>query len=117
MNRSAWKQWHHMHCFLRFIFTGYLQKYTASHHTNTLLKKGLEKAKELLKSGQLSVAGICTGIGFESHGSFSVLFKKYHGIAPKSYQTKAVQLQQKAKEQPRFVIPSCFLPPDPPEKK
>lgn len=82
-----------------------------------ITKKRLEKAKELLKTGQVSIFGICTGVGFESHGSFSVLFKKYHGIAPKSYQTKAVQLQQKAQEQPRYVIPSCFLPPDTSEEK
>ncbi|MES2330333.1 MAG: AraC family transcriptional regulator [Bacteroidota bacterium] len=82
-----------------------------------ITKKRLEKAKELLKIGQVSIFGICTGVGFESHGSFSVLFKKYQGIAPKSYQTKALQLQQKAKEQPRYVIPSCFLPPDTAEKE
>jgi AraC-like DNA-binding protein len=82
-----------------------------------ITKKRLEKAKELLKTGQVSIFGICTGVGFESHGSFSMLFKKYNGIAPKSYQTKALQLQQKAKEQPRYVIPSCFLPPDIPEQE
>ena len=82
-----------------------------------ITKKRLEKAKELLKTGQVSIFGICTGVGFESHGSFSVLFKKYNGIAPKSYQTKALQLQQKAQEQPRYVIPSCFLPPDTSEKE
>ena len=82
-----------------------------------ITRKRLEKAKELLKNGQLSVAGICTGIGFESHGSFSVLFKKHNGLAPKSYQVKAAQLHQKTKEQPRYVIPSCFLPPESSEEK
>ncbi|MEO8174612.1 MAG: AraC family transcriptional regulator [Sediminibacterium sp.] len=82
-----------------------------------ITKKRLQKAKELLKTGQVSILGICTGVGFESHGSFSVLFKKHHGIAPKSYQAKALQLRQKTKEQPRYVIPSCFLPPDTPEKE
>jgi AraC-like DNA-binding protein len=77
-----------------------------------ITKKRLQKAKELLKTGQFSVAGICTDIGFESHGSFSVLFKKHHGVTPKSYQIKALRLQQKAQEQPRYVIPSCFLSAD-----
>ncbi|MEO7531802.1 MAG: AraC family transcriptional regulator [Sediminibacterium sp.] len=82
-----------------------------------ITKKRLEKARQLLRSGSLSIAGICTDLGFASHGSFSVLFKKYNGMAPKPYQTKALQLLQKSNEQPRFVIPSCFLPPDSVEKK
>jgi AraC-like DNA-binding protein len=78
-----------------------------------ITKKRLEKAKELLKTGNITIAGICTGIGFESHGSFSMLFKKYCGIPPKEFQANATALQEKVKNEPRVAIPSCFIGPHP----
>jgi AraC-like DNA-binding protein len=58
-----------------------------------ITKKRLEKAKELLKTGNTTLTGICIGIGFESYGSFSILFKKHCGIPPKKYQANVMALQ------------------------
>jgi AraC-like DNA-binding protein len=78
-----------------------------------ITKKRLEKAKELLKTGNTTISGICNGVGFESHGSFSILFKKHCGMPPKEFQANATALQEKVKNEPRFAIPSCFIGPHP----
>ncbi len=82
-----------------------------------ITRKRLEKAKELLKTGEISISGVCTDVGFESHGSFTTLFKKHQGLAPKIYRDKVQLQQEKAKEQPRCFIPNCFLEPRLPGKE
>ncbi len=82
-----------------------------------ITKKRVEKAKQLLKTGTVTLSGICAGIGFESYGSFSLLFKKHSGLPPKTYQAKAAVVREKAKQEPRFVIPSCFLASHDPSEK
>lgn len=44
----------------------------------------LQKAVELLQTRQHTVTDVCRLLGFESHGSFSTLFKKQYGITPAS---------------------------------
>jgi AraC-like DNA-binding protein len=58
---------------------------------------------------QLTVSEICNNVGFESIGSFSVLFKKEIGVAPQNYRNKALLKKQQAEEQPRSFIPHCFI--------
>jgi AraC-like DNA-binding protein len=48
-------------------------------------------------------------VGFESLGSFSVFFKKEISFAPQCYRNMAWLKKQKAKEQPKAVIPHCFM--------
>lgn len=45
----------------------------------------LEKAKQLLRDGLISVSEVCDAIGFESVSSFSLLFKKSFGLAPAQF--------------------------------
>jgi AraC-like DNA-binding protein len=82
-----------------------------------ITKKRLAKAKELLRSGEVSIAGVCTDVGFESHGSFTVLFKKHNGSTPKIFRDKAQEKQQKAVTQPALYIPHCFMSPQTDEAK
>ncbi len=77
-----------------------------------LTKKRLGKARQLLSTGSLNISVVCTDIGFESHGSFSTLFKKYQGLSPQSYRDNALQKQQRATANPLQVIPNCFLTPE-----
>ena len=70
--------------------------------------KRISKAKDLLAENK-AVTEVCNEIGFESVGSFSVLFKKEIGFAPTYYRNMAWLKKQKAKEQPRAVIPNCFI--------
>jgi AraC-like DNA-binding protein len=45
----------------------------------------LQEAKRLLGGDHLSVTEVCLGVGFESLGSFSTLFRKRFGIAPSEW--------------------------------
>jgi AraC-like DNA-binding protein len=73
-----------------------------------LRSKRMEKAKDLLAENR-QVTEVCNEVGFESLGSFSVLFKKEIGFAPQYYRNMAWLKKQKAKEQPRAVVPHCFI--------
>jgi len=53
-----------------------------------LTRRRLERARDLLTFTDFSITKICTEIGFESLGSFSWLFRRYHGISPNSYRQK-----------------------------
>jgi len=73
-----------------------------------LIQKRLNKAKDLLAENK-QVTEVCNEVGFESIGSFSVLFKKEIGFAPTYYRNMAWLKKQKQKEQPKSFIPHCFL--------
>ena len=73
-----------------------------------LTRKRIEKAKDLLAENK-SVSDVCNEVGFESLGSFSVLFKKEIGFAPTYYRNMAWLKKQQAKEQPKKFIPHCFI--------
>ena len=45
----------------------------------------IEKAKELLRSGDKNVSGIAEAVGFDNFSYFSTLFKKITGVTPKDY--------------------------------
>lgn len=73
-----------------------------------LTRKRLDKALELL-SADKAVTDVCNEVGFESIGSFSMLFKKQIGIAPQHYRNIQLMKKQQAKEQPKTFIPHCFI--------
>jgi len=73
-----------------------------------LTRKRIEKAKDLLAENK-PVTDVCNEVGFESIGSFSVLFKKEIGFAPQYYRNMAWLKKQQAKEQPKRFIPHCFF--------
>lgn len=50
-----------------------------------ILKKRIEKAKELISSTEMKVYEVSEMVGFEDTGYFSRVFKKYTGISPKEY--------------------------------
>jgi AraC-like DNA-binding protein len=86
------------------VFSSIYQK--TPHQYLTL--KRIERAKDLLAENK-QVIEVCSEVGFESPGSFSVLFKKEIGFAPQYYRNMAYLKKQKAKECPASVIPHCFL--------
>jgi AraC-like DNA-binding protein len=83
------------------------QVYKKTPHQYLTFKR-IEKAKDLLSENK-PVTEVCNEVGFESLGSFSVLFKKEIGFAPQYYRNMAWLKKQKAKAQPRTVIPHCFI--------
>ncbi|MDP4089164.1 MAG: response regulator [Bacillota bacterium] len=48
----------------------------------------INKAKELLKSGQMSIKEICFSVGYSDPNYFSKVFKKYAGFSPTEYKIK-----------------------------
>jgi AraC-like DNA-binding protein len=81
--------------------------YKRTPHQYLTLKR-IDRAKDLLTQNK-TVSEVCSEVGFESLGSFSVLFKKEIGFAPTYYRNMAWLKKQKEKEQPKAFIPHCFI--------
>ena len=69
-----------------------------------LIRKRVEKAKELLANSMLSITEICFAVGFESLGSFSTLFHKIVGWSPSIYRSRVLAQRQN----PYKFIPACM---------
>ena len=50
-----------------------------------LVERRLEEAKRLLRDKEIPVTEVCLKVGFESPGSFSVLFRKRFGASPSEW--------------------------------
>ena len=86
------------------IFT---QVYRSTPH-QYVTRKRLDKARDLLAHNK-PVTEVCNEVGFESIGSFSMLFKKEVGFAPQYYRNMAYRKKMEQLAQPRKAIPHCFV--------
>ncbi len=59
----------------------------------------LDRAKQLLAAGELSVTSVCMDVGMSSLGSFSDLFARRTGAAPSVFQRRATS---------ENVFPGCL---------
>ena len=73
-----------------------------------MTRKRLDKARDLLASNK-PVTEVCNEVGFESIGSFSMLFKKEVGFAPQYYRNMAYKKKRELLAQPKKAIPHCFV--------
>jgi AraC-like DNA-binding protein len=96
-------------CISRFHFHRLFTRIYRKTPHRYLTQKRIDNAKQLLVGNELSVSEICNNVGFESIGSFSILFKKEIGFSPQYYRNLAYQKKQLAKEQPKRFIPYCFI--------
>jgi AraC-like DNA-binding protein len=73
-----------------------------------LMKRRVEKAKDLLITGTRPVTDICFDVGFQSLGSFSTLFRRMVGASPLDYRARIVRpiSLYRAFE---ARIPTCFI--------
>jgi AraC-like DNA-binding protein len=55
-------------------------------------RRRVERAKDLLRSANLTVTEVCMVVGFSSLGSFSSRFRALVGTAPSAYQRRQVAL-------------------------
>jgi AraC-like DNA-binding protein len=72
-----------------------------------LIHVRLQKAMELLDQG-LTVSEVCAAVGFESLGSFSLLFKRVHRCTPSAYLAQRQALRAEKAEAPLRFVPGCF---------
>lgn len=96
-------------CLSRFHFHRLFTRIYRKTPHQYLTQRRLERARVWLADKDLSVSEICNDVGFESLGSFSVLFKKEIGYAPQYYRNQAWKKKQEALRQPRSFIPHCFI--------
>lgn len=96
-------------CISRFHFHRLFTRIYRRTPHQYLTGKRVEQARQWLADKDLTITEICNNVGFESIGSFSVLFKKEIGFAPQYYRNMAWLKKQKAQQQPRTCIPHCFI--------
>lgn len=65
-------------------------------------RRRVERARELLRSANLTVTEICYLVGFSSVGTFSVRFSELTGMSPTRYRAEA------ARQGGPAPIPGCF---------
>jgi AraC-like DNA-binding protein len=88
-------------CLSRYHFLRLFRDEFATTPHQYLIQRRIEKAKELLCSGRLSVIDVCFEVGFQSLGSFSALFRRCVGDAPLSYRRRQRRSLRK--------VPGCFI--------
>lgn len=68
-----------------------------------LTRRRIERAKDLLRSANLTVTEICELVGFASLGSFSARFSELVGVSPTEYRRRAVEQGGPP------PVPGCFV--------
>lgn len=68
-----------------------------------IVRKRIDKARELLATSDMSVTEICFEVGFESLGSFSSLFHRAVGWPPSIYRARSLEQRRF----PQKYIPAC----------
>ena len=88
-------------CLSRYHFLRLFRDTFATTPHQYLIRRRIEKAKELLRSRGLSVTDVCFEVGFQSLGSFSSLFRRCVGHAPVNYRKRERESLKK--------VPGCFV--------
>ena len=75
-----------------------------------LQARRLERARQLLIAGHLSVTDVCFEVGFQSLGSFSTLFHRVVGQPPATYRARSlVSVPGFGQVGPLVLIPACYV--------
>ena len=72
-------------------------------------RRRLERAKQLLISGEEPVTEVCLAVGYESLGSFSTLFRTRYGCSPGEFRRQYQRFWQIPWPKSHRLIPTCFL--------
>jgi AraC-like DNA-binding protein len=92
-------------CLSRYHFHRLFRRiYRRTPHQYLTFKR-IGHARRMLAVKDCTVGEVCMQVGFESIGSFSMLFKKEIGIPPAEYREQLKLRRSRAEEQPRRVIP------------
>ncbi|MEZ4450159.1 MAG: AraC family transcriptional regulator [Nannocystaceae bacterium] len=94
-------------CFSRYHFLRAFRRAYAITPHQYLTQRRIDRARDLLEAGELSVTDVCLAVGFQSLGSFSTLFRRHVGRSPADYRRTLVQCPGLWRA--RAPIPTCFL--------
>jgi len=72
-------------CFSPFHFLRSFKQVFGETPHQYLIRRRMERAKDLLLQTDLTVTNICLDLGFESLGSFSTLFLRHTGLSPEKF--------------------------------
>ncbi len=100
VSRQAFLSRFHFHRLFRQVYKKTPHQY--------ITQKRLDMARNLLAENK-PVTDVCNEVGFESIGSFSILFKRVTGFPPTYYRNIAWLKKQEALAQPKKFIPHCFI--------
>jgi transcriptional regulator GlxA family with amidase domain len=89
--------------FSRFHFARAFKEAYGETPANYLTRRRVERAKDLLRSANLTVTEVCMLVGFSSLGSFSSRFSELVGMSPSAFQRAA------ASRGGPPPIPGCFM--------
>ena len=89
--------------FSKFHFARAFKEAYGETPANYLTRRRVERAKDLLRSANLTVTEVCMLVGFSSLGSFSSRFSELVGMSPRAFQRAAA-----ARGGPP-PIPGCFM--------
>jgi len=89
--------------FSKFHFARAFKETYGESPANYLTRRRLERAKDLLRSANLTVTEVCMLVGFSSLGSFSSRFSELVGMSPSAFQRASAE---RGGPPP---IPGCFL--------
>lgn len=73
-----------------------------------LMRRRIDRAKQLLAAGSHSVTDVCMEVGFSSLGTFSSLFAREVGMPPSIYQRSARTLISVPGALPQQFFPGCL---------
>ncbi|WP_185062985.1 helix-turn-helix domain-containing protein [Pseudonocardia eucalypti] len=68
-----------------------------------LTRRRVERAKDLLRSADITVTEVCMLVGFSSLGSFSSRFRELVGLPPSEYR------RRNWTERAPLPVPGCFV--------
>lgn len=96
-------------CVSKFHFIRAFKKtYNKTPH-QYLGQKRMDKAKEMLKAGKLSIYEVCLRVGFESRQTFTSKFRQHTGLTPAGYRREELERKLIGQTEPAQMIPFCFL--------
>ncbi len=90
-------------CLSRFHFVRAFRRSFFDTPHQYVLRRRLERARELLAHSDLSVTDVCFEVGFESLGTFSATFHRVVGWSPSMYRARC----RDQALHPRRYVPSC----------
>jgi AraC-like DNA-binding protein len=96
-------------CLSRYHFHRLFRRiYKRTPHQYLTFKR-IDHAQRMLSAANCTVGEVVAEVGFESVGSFSMLFKKEIGQSPGEFRETSRAARVFAAEEPRRVIPHCFI--------